>query len=83
MPSQIKDYPLYDCPTRGHRFLAAQLGADHVEAVYDDSYFRVLDVGSAAGYHLQSLVAAGWQGVGIEPNERMAAITRQQFGLRV
>lgn len=44
---------------------------------------QVLDVGSAAGFILQGLMACGWQGEGIEPNETMATYARQQLGLNV
>lgn len=39
---------------------------------------KVLDVGAAAGFVLQGLVDYGWQGYGIEPNDRMAAYGRAQ-----
>lgn len=44
---------------------------------------RVLDVGSAAGFILQGLMDTGWQGEGVEPNDRMAAYAREQLGLAV
>ena len=33
---------------------------------------RLLDVGAAAGFVLSGLCDAGWQGVGLEPNQKMA-----------
>lgn len=44
---------------------------------------RVLDIGSAAGFILQGLIDTGWQGSGIEPNDRVAAYAREQMGLSV
>lgn len=44
---------------------------------------RVLDVGAAAGFVLQGLAQSGWQGTGIEPNDRMAAYGREQLGLDI
>lgn len=44
---------------------------------------RVLDVGAAAGFVLQGLADAGWQGVGLEPNAAMAAHARGVLGLDV
>ena len=38
---------------------------------------RVLDVGAAAGFILRGLVEHGWQGIGLEPNGRMAARARE------
>lgn len=37
---------------------------------------KVLDVGSAAGFWLEGLLASGFQGKGIEPNAKMAAHAR-------
>ena len=37
---------------------------------------RVLDVGAAAGFVLKGLEDCGWQGVGVEPNARMARHAR-------
>ena len=34
---------------------------------------EVLDVGAAAGFLLQGLLDEGWQGEGLEPNDRMAS----------
>ncbi len=44
---------------------------------------RVLDVGAAAGLVLAGLEDAGWHGVGIEPNPRMASYARETLGLDV
>jgi 2-polyprenyl-3-methyl-5-hydroxy-6-metoxy-1,4-benzoquinol methylase len=38
---------------------------------------RVLDVGSAAGFLLRGLVNRGWQGVGVEPNLKLANYARE------
>ena len=43
----------------------------------------VLDVGAAAGFVLQGLLDCGWRGVGLEPNESMAAYGRSELGLDV
>jgi SAM-dependent methyltransferase len=43
----------------------------------------VFDVGAAAGFVLQGLVDAGWNGRGIEPNLRMSEHARSRLGLRV
>lgn len=112
-------YHILDCPRCGHRYLGNPLPSDHVDQVYDDSYFsgggagyadylaeaellrqhsqrytrlmarhrpqpgRVLDVGSAAGFLLQGFIEAGWNGCGIEPNDRMAEHARTQLNLDV
>lgn len=44
---------------------------------------RVLDVGAAAGFMLKGYMESGWCGEGIEPNPKMAAYARTQFGLPV
>ena len=44
---------------------------------------RVLDVGAAAGFILQGLIDAGWEGTGVEPNERMANYGRKKLGLDI
>ncbi len=44
---------------------------------------RMLDVGAAAGFVLQGFVQSGWQGTGVEPNDRMAAYGREQLGLDI
>lgn len=44
---------------------------------------RLLEVGAAAGFLLDEARAAGWQGVGIEPNDAMAAHARDALGLDV
>ena len=41
----------------------------------------VLDVGAAAGFILSGLIDAGWRGVGLEPNARMAGFGRSHLGL--
>jgi SAM-dependent methyltransferase len=43
----------------------------------------VLDVGAAAGFVLQGLVDAGWNGRGLEPNPRMSDHARTRLNLRV
>jgi SAM-dependent methyltransferase len=43
----------------------------------------VLDVGAAAGFVLQGLVDAGWNGRGLEPNSRMSDHARTRLSLRV
>lgn len=42
---------------------------------------RVLDVGCAAGYFLQTMRELGWQTVGVELSEYMARHAREQMGL--
>jgi|GEM_PF-3512162 len=44
---------------------------------------RLLDVGAAAGFILQGLADAGWDGHGIEPNATMARHAREQLNLDV
>ena len=39
---------------------------------------RLLNVGAAAGYILEGFASAGWEGIGIEPNQTMAALGRQR-----
>ncbi|MGF1603948.1 MAG: methyltransferase domain-containing protein [Thermosynechococcaceae cyanobacterium] len=43
----------------------------------------VLDVGAAAGFVLHGLMEAGWQGRGIEPNERIANFGCDQLHLHI
>jgi SAM-dependent methyltransferase len=43
----------------------------------------VLDVGAAAGFVLQGLVDAGWNGRGLEPNPQMSDHARTRLNLRV
>jgi SAM-dependent methyltransferase len=43
----------------------------------------MLDVGAAAGFILKGFQEGGWNGVGIEPNLRMAEYARTQLGLQV
>jgi SAM-dependent methyltransferase len=43
---------------------------------------RLLDVGAAAGFILQGFIDSGWQGQGIEPNDTMAKLGRQN-GLNI
>lgn len=44
---------------------------------------RVLDVGAAAGFILQGFIDEGWQGSGLEPNEKIAGTGREKFGLDI
>lgn len=44
---------------------------------------RLLDVGAAAGYVLKGLEDCGWEGVGLEPNARMARHAEEVLGLRM
>lgn len=44
---------------------------------------RVLDVGAAAGFILAGLSEAGWSGVGVEPNAKMAEFARNTLKLDV
>ena len=44
---------------------------------------RLLDVGAAAGFILNGLNEAGWDGHGIEPNASMARHAREQLNLAV
>lgn len=44
---------------------------------------KVLDVGAAAGFILKGLEEFGWQGLGIEPNPRMAEYGRTHTGVNV
>lgn len=44
---------------------------------------RALDVGAAAGFVLEGLLQAGWHGIGIEPNPRMAAQAQARLGVAV
>jgi len=44
---------------------------------------KVLDVGAAAGFFLKGLMEMGWQGQGIEPNERMAVYGREKLAVDV
>jgi SAM-dependent methyltransferase len=43
----------------------------------------VLDIGAAAGFILSAFTEAGWHGIGLEPNDRMAAHARTALGLDV
>ena len=43
---EAKGYPLHDCLACGHRFAVIAAGEQHVNEVYDDSYFS----GGGAGY---------------------------------
>jgi SAM-dependent methyltransferase len=40
---------------------------------------RMLDVGAAAGFILQGFADKNWSGTGLEPNENIAKIGREQF----
>jgi SAM-dependent methyltransferase len=44
---------------------------------------RVLDVGAAAGFILKGFADKGWRGMGLEPNEGMAAYGRRKLGVDV
>jgi 2-polyprenyl-3-methyl-5-hydroxy-6-metoxy-1,4-benzoquinol methylase len=44
---------------------------------------QMLDVGAASGFILKGLIDCGWQGVGVEPNARMAAYGREKLGLTI
>lgn len=44
---------------------------------------RMLDVGAAAGFILKGFTDEGWQGLGVEPNDSMAAHGRQTLGLEI
>lgn len=44
---------------------------------------RVLDIGAAAGFILKGLQSTGWQGMGVEPNARMAAHAVSNLGIDV
>jgi SAM-dependent methyltransferase len=44
---------------------------------------QMLDVGAAAGFILQGFHDCGWQGVGLEPNPRMAEVGRTRLGLNI
>lgn len=44
---------------------------------------RMLDVGSAAGFIMEGFRQAGWNGIGVEPNARMAKVARDRFNLDV
>ena len=44
---------------------------------------RVLDVGAAAGFLLESYLDAGWSGAAIEPNASMADAARSRLGIEV
>lgn len=44
---------------------------------------RILDVGCAAGFTLKGFQNAGWNGIGIEPNEMIGSYGRVQLGLDI
>ena len=44
---------------------------------------RMLDVGAAAGFILQGFQDEGWQGVGVEPNAKMAEFARTKNRVQV
>jgi SAM-dependent methyltransferase len=44
---------------------------------------RVLEIGAAAGFFLDEAQARGYDGVGVEPNDAMAAHAREALGLDV
>lgn len=43
----------------------------------------ILDVGAAAGFLLQGFTEGGWQGIGLEPNARMARYGREKLDLDI
>jgi len=44
---------------------------------------KMLDVGAAAGFIMQGYMEEGWQGIGVEPNAKMARYGREQMGLDI
>lgn len=62
---------------RAHGQRYAKLIADYAKPG------KILDVGAAAGFILQGFVDAGWTGLGIEPNVKMADVARRNMGLNV
>lgn len=44
---------------------------------------HLLDIGSGTGYFMQHAQNAGWQVLGIEPNEKARTFSQEQFGLEV
>ena len=44
---------------------------------------KMLDVGAAAGFLLQGFLNKGWNGVGLEPNQRIARYGREELGLEI
>lgn len=44
---------------------------------------KVLDVGAAAGFILKGFVDDGWQGIGVDPNPKVAEYGRKEFGLDI
>lgn len=44
---------------------------------------RILDVGAACGFLLKGFTEMGWTGTGLEPNEGMVRIAREETGVEV
>jgi 2-polyprenyl-3-methyl-5-hydroxy-6-metoxy-1,4-benzoquinol methylase len=44
---------------------------------------KVLDVGAAAGFFMKGLKDFGWDGIGLEPNEKMAEFGNRKTGVRI
>lgn len=44
---------------------------------------RMLDIGAAAGFFLSGMVDSGWDGDGLEPNEKMAQYGKTELGVNV
>ena len=44
---------------------------------------RILDVGAAAGFILQGFIDKGWEGVGVEPNQKISDYGRKELGLDI
>ena len=61
---------------RGHQY-------GNILSKYIKKKGTVLDVGAAAGFILKGLVDSGWQGYGIEANEKMASFGRDKMGLNI
>jgi SAM-dependent methyltransferase len=110
---------ILDCQACNHRFANVDANEEHVNQVYDDTYFneggagyddyllesqllynrgrnyakklepfikgkgKMLDVGAAAGCILKGYVDEGWDGIGIEPNSRMAEFGRKEYALNI
>lgn len=52
-------------------------------AKYVSKTGEMLDVGAAAGFILQGFADENWRGIGLEPNENIAAIGREKFNLKI
>lgn len=44
---------------------------------------RMLDVGAAGGFLLKGFTESGWNGIGLEPNESMVKVAKEQTGVEV